>query len=173
MDRQGKGQLTTPAHERLQPSTLLEDLEENYKLRGLKSIATTLSHLIPLKLHFRGCKAIEVDFRAVSKYTQVRLTAKKSDATVNRELELLRRALNLGHQRGLLLTVPKIELLPENNTRTGFFERAESEALVVALPVYLQDFCRFAYITGMRLGEIKSLRLVDVDLRCGDAPTPG
>jgi integrase len=66
-----------------------------------------------------------------------------------------------------LLSLPKISLLPEHNTRQGFFERPELEALVTALPDYLKDMTRFGYITGMRLGEIKSLRCEDVDREVG------
>ena len=39
-------------------------------------------------------------------------------------------------------------MLPENNTRQGFFEGPDLEAVVAALPGYLQDFTRFAYLTG-------------------------
>jgi integrase len=103
---------------------------------------------------------MEIIYRAVEKYTEVRLKAKKSNATVNRELELLRRSLRLAKDRGLLLSLPKISLLPERNTRQGFFEPPELEGLVAALPEYLADMARFPYFTGMRLGEIKSLRWV-------------
>ena len=110
---------------------------------------------------------MEITYRAVEKYTEVRLKAKKSNATVNRELELLRRSLRLAKDRGLLLSLPKISLLPEHNTRLGFFERPELEGLVAALPEYLADMARFPYFTGMRLGEIKSLRWEDVDREVG------
>jgi hypothetical protein len=82
---------------------------------------------------------MEITYRSVEKYTEARLKAKKANATVNRELELLRRALRLARDRGLLLSLPKISLLPEHNTRQGFFERPELEALVTALPDYLKD----------------------------------
>ena len=110
---------------------------------------------------------MEITYRAVEKYTEVRLKAKKSNATVNRELELLRRSLRLAKDRGLLLSLPKISLLPEHNTRQGFFERPELEGLVAALPEYLADMARFPYFTGMRLGEIKSLHWEDVDREVG------
>jgi integrase len=57
--------------------------------------------------------------------------------------------------------------LTENNTRQGFFERPDLEAVVAALPAYLQDFTRFAYLTGWRKGEIISLRWSDVDRDAG------
>jgi hypothetical protein len=61
-----------------------------------------------------------------------------------------RRALRLAHDRQLLPTIPKVRVLPENNTRQGFLERPDLEAAVAALPAYLQDLTRFAYLTGWR-----------------------
>src|SRR5262249_45507883 len=57
--------------------------------------------------------------------------------------------------------------LPEHNARQGFFEAPEFEAVVGALPEYLQDVARFAYLTGWRKGEIVSLQWADVDLQGG------
>jgi integrase len=127
---------------------------------------------VPLREHFKGWRAMEITYRSAELYTEARLKAKKANATINRELELLRRALRLAKDRGLLLSLPKISLLPEHNTRQGFFERPELEALVTALPDYLKDMTRFGYITGMRLGEIKSLRWEDVDREVGALRTP-
>jgi len=72
-----------------------------------------------------------------------------------------------GCDRQLLPSIPKIRRLPENNTRQGFFERPDLEAVVAALPDYLRDFTRFAYLTGWRKGEIISLRWTDVDRNAG------
>src|SRR6266571_2200445 len=85
-------------------------------------------------------------------------SAPSNAATINRELELLRRALRLAHDRLLLPTIPKVKTLEEQNTRQGFFKRPDLEAVVAALPAYLQDFTRFAYLTGSRKGEIISLK---------------
>jgi integrase len=63
-------------------------------------------------------------------------------------------------------------VLAENNTRQGFFERPDLEAVVTALPAYLQDLTRFAYLTGWRKGEIISLRWTDVDRDTGGDPPP-
>ena len=60
-----------------------------------------------------------------------------------------------------------MRVLTENNTRQGFFERPDLEAVVAALPDYLRDFTRFAYLTGWRKGEIISLRWTDVDRDAG------
>ncbi len=48
--------------------------------------------------------------------------------------------------------------------RQGFFSEPEFRAVVDNLPEYLKDFARFAYFTGMRKGEIASLRWEDFDV---------
>jgi integrase len=58
-------------------------------------------------------------------------------------------------------------MLEEKNTRTGFAIRPQIEAIIAVLPDWLQDFTRFGYITGMRKGEIASLRWEDVDREVG------
>ena len=142
-------------------------------MRRVKSFGSVLSHLKPLREHFGDWRALEITFRAIEAYITMRRGEQKSDATINRELELLRRALRLAHDRQLLPTIPKVRVLPENNTRQGFFERPDLEAVVTALPAYLQDFTRFAYLTGWRKGEIISLKWTDVDRDArGDSTSP-
>jgi hypothetical protein len=61
-------------------------------MRAWSSRSTTLSHLVPLREHFKGWRAMETIHRSAELYTEAWLKAKKANATVNRELELLRRA---------------------------------------------------------------------------------
>ena len=75
-----------------------------------------------------------ITFRAIEGYITTRREEGKSHATINRELELLRRALRLAHDRQLLPTIPKVKTLEELNARQGFFERPDLEAVVAALP---------------------------------------
>jgi hypothetical protein len=49
------------------------------------------------------------------------------------------------------ITLVCVRTAGENNTRQGFFERPDLEAVVAALPAYLQGFTRFAYLTGWRI----------------------
>ena len=166
-DRQGLKQFTTPQHRQLQFGSLLDDLVSDYRVPRVKSLASVLSHLKPLRDHFGDWRALEINFRAIEAYVTTRREDEKSNATINRELELLRRALRRAHDRQLLHSIPKVRVLPENNTRQGFFERPDLEAVVAALPGYLQDFTRFAYLTGWRKGEIIPLKWTDVDPDAG------
>jgi integrase len=166
-DRQGLKQFTTPQHRQLQFASLLDDLASDYRVRRVKSLGSALSHIKPVRDHFRDWRAVDVNYRAIEGYITKRREEKKSNATINRELELLRRALRLGHDRQLLPSIPKVRVLAENNTRQGFFERPDLEAVVAVLPEYLRDFTRFAYMTGWRKGEIISLNWTDVDRDAG------
>ena len=63
---------------------------------------------------------------------------------------------------------PTIRRLSEtNNVRKEFFEPAEFAAVVSALPEYLQDVARFAYLTGWRRGDMLGLRWTAVDMERG------
>ena len=55
----------------------------------------------------------------------------KANATIDRELEPLRRAPRLAHVRQLLPSIPKMRVLTENNSRQGFLERPDLEAVVL------------------------------------------
>jgi len=62
--------------------------------------------------------------------------------------------------------MPLITHLPENNARKGFFGEPEFRAVLGNLPAYLQDFFLFAFLSGWRVGEIRSLRWGNVDGDC-------
>jgi integrase len=166
-DRQGLKQFTTPQHRQLEFGSLLDDLVSDYRVRRVKSLGSALSHLKPVRDHFGDWRALDINFRAIEGYIAKRREDGKANATINRELELLRRALRLAHDRQLLPSIPKVRVLAENNTRQGFFERPDLEAVVAALPDDLRDFTRFAYLTGWRKGEIISLKWGDVDRDAG------
>jgi integrase len=71
-----------------------------------------------------------------------------------------------GARQGKFPAAPHIELLDESeNVREGFLEPPEFEAVCAALPGYVQDAARFAYLTGWRVGAIRALEWRDVDLR--------
>ncbi len=152
-DRQGLKQFTTPQHRQLQFGSLLDDLVSDYRVRRVKSLGSALSHIKPVRDQFGDWRALDINFRAIEAYITRRREEKKSNATINREVELLRRALRLAHDRQMLPSVPKVRALTENNTRQG--------------SDYLRDFTRFAYLTGWRKGEIISLKWTDVDRDTG------
>jgi integrase len=103
--------------------------------------------------------ATELTAEDVEKYVQRRKAEGAKNATINRVGEILRRSFKLAR-----LTPPDmVHLSEKNNTRQGFFGDQEFRALHSYLPNDLKDFCHFAYLTGWRRNEIRSLRWADVE----------
>jgi integrase len=90
-----------------------------------------------------------------------------SGSTVNRELALLKRMLNLAIAWDLFLDLNpfrKVKFFREFNTGIRVLcPEEETEFLKCAAP-YIQDIARFALGTGLRIGDIFSLRWSQVDL---------
>lgn len=90
-----------------------------------------------------------------------------SGSTVNRELALLKRMFNLANTWDLYLganPVKKVKFFREFNTGLRVLsEEEERKFLQHAMPC-VQDLARFALNTGLRIGEIFSLRWSQVDM---------
>ncbi|MEE9271593.1 MAG: tyrosine-type recombinase/integrase [Candidatus Krumholzibacteria bacterium] len=90
-----------------------------------------------------------------------------SPATVNRELSLLRRMFNLAIQWGLADKNPTagVRKFREDERPLRILSAEEEAQLLEQLPQHLRDITEFAINTGMRRGEILSLRWDQVDMR--------
>jgi len=86
----------------------------------------------------------------VRRYVARRQREGARNATINRELSVLKRAFALAVAAGRLATRPHIALLRENNVRRGFFEADEFRAVRARLPPDLADLVAFLWITGWR-----------------------
>src|SRR5262245_16817239 len=144
--------------QRVMLEKLLDNLEDDYRINGRKSLSQLHYHLRTVRRRLGGLRAIELDSVRVRAYIRQRQDEGAKNATINRELAALRRALNLARQDGLLRQVPHFPKLPERNVRKGFFEQEQFERVVHHLPHHLQDLVRLAYLTGWRRGDILSLR---------------
>ncbi len=91
-----------------------------------------------------------------------------SNATINRELEILKRVFSLAIKSGRIALKPHIALLRQDNVRKGFFEREAFESVRAHLPGHLQPFVLFLYITGWRVSEARGLQWRHVDLKAGE-----
>jgi integrase len=161
-ERQGHKPMPTPQAERVTVGELLEELEADFRLRGVKWWAQAKYHAAAVRAWFGDRKASKLTAGDVDRYIEARLED-YAPASVNRQTGLLAEALRLAHRRGTLTSVIAVRRLPERNARQGFLERADLDRVVAALPDYLQDFTRFAYLTAWRRGELVSLRWSDVD----------
>jgi len=171
--RGGYTTISGPGARRVSVADRLAALLRDYQLRGVRSLPQVRAHLgFPPKPDgkprtileaFGRERVVDLSEDAIDEYIRQRLAAGARPATVNRETQLLGQAIRpfLQKQR---LPVPPIRKLPEDNTREGFFSRAEIESAIKHLPADLRDFTRWAYLTAWRKGEIASLRWADVDV---------
>ena len=87
------------------------------------------------------------------------------NATINRELEVVRCILNLAHKEWQCLeSVPFLRMLKEPPPRVRFLTRSEADRLLLALPHHLQPVIQYALATGCRRSEILKLEWSRVDL---------
>jgi integrase len=106
----------------------------------------------------------------ITRYAVERQQAGAANATINRELSIIKRAFELAVRSRKLSQdhVPHIEMLEENNVRQGFFERAQFEAIRNHLPIELRPLVTLMYYTGWRMGsELLPLQWHQVDRTAG------
>ena len=91
----------------------------------------------------------------------------RSEANVNRTIDVLKRMFNLAVREELMEKNPcwKIKMLPENNARDRILSSEEFDQLLSYLPKHAAMVVRFAYLTGMRAGEIFNLSWDRVDMK--------
>jgi integrase len=139
-------------------------LETDYAVNGKRSVRSVKLSIRHLQGYFQGARALDITTDRVKRYVAIRQGEGAENASINRELSALKRMLRLMLQGGRLSSVPYIPMLEEHNARQGFVEPADFRALHTELPDYLQGPVLFLYLSGWRLGEMKSLQWRDVDL---------
>jgi integrase len=98
-------------------------------------------------------------------YVESRRSDGAADATINRELSIVRRGLKLGIQEKIIDTAIKVPKLDESsNVRQGFLEHDEYKRLYAELPDGINLLLVVGYYLGNRLGELRNLKWSHVDL---------
>jgi integrase len=146
---------------------LFDDVRDDYRLNGRSSIGSLDSRLKSnLRPFFDAVRAADVTTALVKRYVGDRIEAGATNATVNRELEILKRALRLGAECDppKVSYVPHIAKLVENNVRKGFLDDEGYLRLRQELPDYLKPMLVVGYHIGNRLGELKALEWRQVEL---------
>jgi len=130
----------------------------------LASKATTLYQLGFLIAGIGGMLQ-DITHKAVQDYA-ARRRATVKNASVNRELQLLRRVIRWTEPRGF--EVPKLDFakltLPEPKERVRELSADEEARLMAVLPDNLKPIVQFALLSGKRRTEIITLRWADIDL---------
>jgi integrase len=146
--------------------TLADDLLDDYRINRRHTIKDAQSrienHLRPF---FGNFLAAAITTEKAREYLLLR-QSQAADGTVQQELALLKRMFSLASRATppKVARVPYIQMPRTDNVRKGFIEHEGYIQLLAALPEYFRPVVMIAYCTGMRRGEIVSLRWENVDL---------
>lgn len=142
---------------------LVQGIKEDYRLKGRKKGPRT-KHL---EKFFKGFRAVDITTTEIKRYINHRQKAGVTNGTIKPELAALRRMFNLGAQE----TPPKVDRVPKmpklivDNVKEGYFEDKDYYALLESLPDYMKGLVSFAYWTGWRSEQIRSLTWAMVNIK--------
>lgn len=163
-----KGAPILPKAGSLRFEEAIDDVISDYRINGKRSISHVQRRVkLHLEPFFRGRRMSTLTSSDARRFVAVRQNSGASNAEINRELAVLKRAFSLAIQAGHLLTKPHIPHLQENNVRSGFFEAEHFEAVLTRLSPVLAGVVTMAYETGWRIREILSLEWRQVDFNSG------
>jgi integrase len=155
---------------RLTFGAAVREVLDDYRINRRRSLVDVDRHVrLHLGPFFGRRRMAAVTTMDVRRYVARRQDEGAKNATINRELSVLKRAFTLAIAAGTLPSRPHIALLREDNVRRGFFERNEFESVRRRLPPDLADFVSFLYTTGWRWrSEAARLRWTNVAFDVGE-----
>jgi integrase len=156
------GRFIGPSQERVTFEDLVGMVRTDYSINRFRSAEQLACRIAHLTAAFANVRAIDITRDRIQSYIADRQQSGASNASVNRELAILKRAFHLAIRAERLAHAPHIAMLAEPNARQGFVESGEFRALRAQLPEYLRDPVSFLYLTGWRLSEMRTLEWRDV-----------
>lgn len=156
---------------------LIQDILDQHRIDGKKSIVDEERHwTLHLQPFFGNLRAVQVTTDLLRRYVKERKSQLRKwdkppeNATINRELSLLRAAFYLGYAATppKVLRVPTFPMLQEDNTREGFlkdedYDKLADEAGKVGL--WIRGLLAVYNTYGWRRSEpLDDLRVQQVDL---------
>jgi integrase len=144
---------------------------DDAKLRKMKDAATVAwrfeAHIKDTLGKIQAARATSTQINA---YIKNRREKSAAEATINRELSIVRRAYTLAmrEEPPLIRKAPYIPKLDEDNVRQGFIEQAQYERLLGELPDELKAIFVCGYYVGCRKNELRLLTWEQVDFADGE-----
>jgi hypothetical protein len=133
MAEMGKGQLQGPDIQKTTFGDLVSIIRDDYAANRRRSIKRLNTSLKVLETAFQYALARDLTLDRLNRYVTDRLAAGIAPATVRLELTHLHKAFRLAERAGKAICPPFPQITVQN-VRTGFFERADFEAVRSHLP---------------------------------------
>jgi len=159
--------------ENIRVDELINDLLEEHRINSRKSISDVETrwrlHVLPF---FTRRRAADVTTDQIRRYVSLRQQEGAQNATINRELALLKRAFNLAREctPPKVRIVPYIPMLKEANIRKGFLESDQCIRLAAECAnngLWMRALFETAFTYGWRHSELTGLRVRQVNLISG------
>jgi integrase len=142
-------------------SDLFADVLEDYHLRKRASTDDVENRIrIHLNQPFGEARAADLSTQDLKRRVSTRRDAREADATINRELAIVRRTFTLGAASDppKVNRIIKVPRLREDNVRCGFLEHNQYIKLRNELPPHARLLLVIGYHTGIRSGELRKIR---------------
>ncbi len=139
----------------------------DYRLRRLKSTKITeWVYNAHVKATLGRYKAAKLTTAILRRHIEERRNQEAAEASINAELSIISRAYHLGMREDppLVKRIPHIPRLGLDNARQGFVDPEAYERLIEFVPARLKAIFVCAYHVGTRVGELRQVRLDQVDL---------
>jgi integrase len=162
------GQPILPRADRVKWEEAEADLLTHYTATGTRDVGEVAPRLAHVDEYFRGRRLASIGPADSTAYAKRRQEEGASNATINRELAVLGRALRLAYEHNKLARLPILRKLKEAAPRAGFFEAAQYESVRRHLRVDARLACDLAHTFGWRMqSEVLPLEWRHVDLKVG------
>jgi len=158
---------------KLKYEDIRETLVLDYRTRGVKmlekdkngnSYVWGFEHL---NSFFKNRLVMEITTDLLYKFIERRQGDGAKNATINRNLSLLRRMMSLAQRAGKLAHAPYFPMLKEDNVRKGFLTPSQFIKLRGALPEHLRPLVTFLYFTGCRIGAALAITWTEIEFENG------
>jgi integrase len=174
-DRLGKVEQGLPVAEmkKLKYEDIRKTLILDYRTRGVKMLEKDndgnpyvwgFEHLDSF---FKNRPARMITTNLLYEFIEKRQNAGAKNATINRNLSLLRRMMSLARREGKLALAPYFPMLKEDNVRKGFLTPSQFIELRDAMPEHLRALVTFLYFTGCRIGAALAITWSQIEFEKG------
>ncbi len=166
LGKKHRGEITGGAPDKVLIGELLDDVLKSDVEESTRHIWKIVVEK-NLRPYFGKVRAARLSTDLMDQYRVKRTGEGRADATVNRELSIVRTAFHNARKR----TPPKVNVVPyfpmvkETTVRKGFLSDEQYEKLRDALASELKALFVTAYVSGIRKGELLEIQWPQVDSR--------